>query len=262
MCSEFFTRVISILLLLNELSSFIIVAESWPTLCNPMDCSPPGSSVHGIFSGKNTGEGCYFLLQEISQPRDQTWVSWNGRQILYHGATREVPLLLNPYYNRWGKWGLQKSSHSGFWQGKNDLLTGLNKWNFSLASFIRLCKSWLIGKDLGAWKDWGQEEKQMIENELVGWMASLTQQTWVWVSSGRWRRTGKSSVLQSMGLKRVRQDVATEQQQHNCGQSWKRSTREPEELEPWEMSTAKILAPQQRRGDQLVPSDLPSLPIG
>ena len=28
-----------------------------------MDCSPPGSSVHGVFPGKNTGVGCHFLLQ-------------------------------------------------------------------------------------------------------------------------------------------------------------------------------------------------------
>ena len=35
------------------------------TLCNPMDCSPPGSSVHGISPGKNTGVGCHFLLQGI-----------------------------------------------------------------------------------------------------------------------------------------------------------------------------------------------------
>ena len=34
-------------------------------LCNPMDCSLPGSSVHGIFPGKNIGEGCHFLLQGI-----------------------------------------------------------------------------------------------------------------------------------------------------------------------------------------------------
>ena len=34
-------------------------------LCNLMDCSPPGSSVHGIFPGKNTGVGCHGLLQGI-----------------------------------------------------------------------------------------------------------------------------------------------------------------------------------------------------
>ena len=46
-----------------------------------------------------------------------------------------------------------------------------------------------------------------------GWMASLTQWTWVWTSTGRWRRTGKPGVVQSMGLQRVGHDWATEQQQ-------------------------------------------------
>ena len=48
-----------------------------------------------------------------------------------------------------------------------------------------------------------------------GWMASLTQQTWVWASSGRWWRTGKPGMLQSMGMQRVRHDLVTEQQQWN-----------------------------------------------
>ena len=39
------------------------LAQSCLTLCDPMDHSPLGSSVHGIFSGKNTGVGCHFLLQ-------------------------------------------------------------------------------------------------------------------------------------------------------------------------------------------------------
>ena len=47
-------------------------AQSCPTLCDPMDSSPPDSSVHGVLrqefsSGKNTGVGCHFLLQESSQ---------------------------------------------------------------------------------------------------------------------------------------------------------------------------------------------------
>ena len=45
-----------------------------------------------------------------------------------------------------------------------------------------------------------------------GWMASLTQWTWVWTNSRRWWRTGKPVVLQSMGSQRVRHDWATEQQ--------------------------------------------------
>ena len=42
-----------------------LVIQSRPTLCDPMDCSPPGSSVHGDSPGKNTGVGFYALLQGI-----------------------------------------------------------------------------------------------------------------------------------------------------------------------------------------------------
>ena len=40
-------------------------AQSCLTLCNPTDCSLPGSSVYGILQAKNTGVGCHFLLQGI-----------------------------------------------------------------------------------------------------------------------------------------------------------------------------------------------------
>ena len=43
-----------------------------------------------------------------------------------------------------------------------------------------------------------------------GWMASLTQWTWVWGDSGSWWWTGKPGVLQSMGSQRVGHDRATE----------------------------------------------------
>ena len=45
-----------------------------------------------------------------------------------------------------------------------------------------------------------------------GWVASPTQWTWVWANSGRWWRTEKPSVLQSMGLQRVGPNLATAQQ--------------------------------------------------
>ena len=44
-----------------------------------------------------------------------------------------------------------------------------------------------------------------------GWMASLTQWTWVWASSGRGWWTGKPGMLQSMGSQRVTHDWSTEQ---------------------------------------------------
>ena len=43
-----------------------------------------------------------------------------------------------------------------------------------------------------------------------GWMASLTQWTWVWVSAGNWRWTGRPGVLQSMGSQRVGPNWVTE----------------------------------------------------
>ena len=47
-----------------------------------------------------------------------------------------------------------------------------------------------------------------------GWMASPTQCTWIWASSGRQRRTEEPGVLQFMESQRVGHDVATEQQQN------------------------------------------------
>ena len=71
---------------------------------------------------------------------------------------------------------------------------------------------WLEEKDPDAGKDWRQE-KGMTD----GWMASLTQWTWVRANSGKWWRTGKPGVLQSMGLQRVRHNWVTEQQHTPIG---------------------------------------------
>ena len=42
-----------------------LVAQFCLTLCNPMECNLPGSSVHGVSPGQNTGVGCHALLQGI-----------------------------------------------------------------------------------------------------------------------------------------------------------------------------------------------------
>ena len=42
-----------------------LVTQLCPTLCDPVDCSPLGSSVHGDSPGKNTGVGCHALLQGL-----------------------------------------------------------------------------------------------------------------------------------------------------------------------------------------------------
>ena len=46
----------------------VLVAESYPILCNPMDCSPPGSSVHGIFQARPLEWVAIPFSREASQP--------------------------------------------------------------------------------------------------------------------------------------------------------------------------------------------------
>ena len=69
-----------------------LVAGSCPTLCDPMDCSPPGSSVHADSSGKNTRLGCHALLRGggSSHPRDRTQVSRIAGGLFTVWTTREA----------------------------------------------------------------------------------------------------------------------------------------------------------------------------
>ena len=135
-----FGRIGQILRLSNSKNSSIssvlyLVAQLCPTLCNPMDYSPPGSSVHGDSPGKNTGVGCHALLQGIfptqgsnpglphcwwilyclnhegrpkilewvvypfsrgtSWPRDQTGVSCIGGRFFTNWATQEAPVSMS-----------------------------------------------------------------------------------------------------------------------------------------------------------------------
>ena len=63
------------------------------THCDPMNCSPPGSSVHGIFQARIVGWVAISYSKGSSQPRDQTnvsCISCTGRQILQHSATSEA----------------------------------------------------------------------------------------------------------------------------------------------------------------------------
>ena len=73
---------------------------------------------------------------------------------------------------------------------------------------LRRRTDYWLRKDADAVKDWRQEEKGM--RGWDGWMASLTQWTWVWASfRSRWW-TGKPGVLESMELQRVGYDWGTE----------------------------------------------------
>ena len=66
------------------------VAQSGLTFWDPVDCSLPGFSVHGIFPGKNTRVVCHSLLQGISLIKGSNLGLLLGRWILYHWATWEA----------------------------------------------------------------------------------------------------------------------------------------------------------------------------
>ena len=67
-------------------------AQSCLTLCEPMDCSLPGSSVHGDSPGKNTGVGCHALLQGFFPTQGSNPGLPHCRQILYHLSHQGSPL--------------------------------------------------------------------------------------------------------------------------------------------------------------------------
>ena len=72
----------------------LMCSESCLSLCDPMDCSPPGSSVHGILQVRNTGVDCHVLLQGIFPTQ-----GWNQRFLyLLHCRWLIYPLSHWVYY--------------------------------------------------------------------------------------------------------------------------------------------------------------------
>ena len=71
-----------------------LVTQLCPTVCDPMDCSLPGSSVHGDSPGKNTGVGCHALLQGIFPIQRSNPGLPHCRQILYCLSHQGSPRIL------------------------------------------------------------------------------------------------------------------------------------------------------------------------
>ena len=76
------------------LPSVCLVTQLCLTLCDPMDCCPPGPSVHGDSPGKHTGVGWHALLQGIFPTQGSNPGLLLCRQILYHLSHQGSPLYL------------------------------------------------------------------------------------------------------------------------------------------------------------------------
>ena len=87
--------------------SVVLVAQSCPTLCNPMDGRLWGSSVHGTLQARMMEWVAISYPRGSSQPRDQTHVSWIIGEFFTFWATREAILLhdrpINWETRCWGK---------------------------------------------------------------------------------------------------------------------------------------------------------------
>ena len=95
---------------------------------------------------------------------------------------------------------IPKRNQPGIFIGRTDAEVPMTTWRAD-----SLEKTLMLGKI--------EEGGEGDDRGLDGWMASLTQWTWLWASSRRWWRTGKPGVLQSMGLQRVGHNWAAEKQQ-------------------------------------------------
>ena len=78
----------------------MLVTQLYPTLCDPIDCSTPGSSVHGILHARILEWVVISFSRGSSQPRDQTQVSCIAGRFFTIWATREA-LRFKVYIN-WG----------------------------------------------------------------------------------------------------------------------------------------------------------------
>ena len=92
-------------LLINSNSAVLcLVAQSYSTLCDPMDCSPPGSSVHEDSPGKNTGVGCHALLWRIFPSEGLNPGLLHCRGIFYplshQGSPRILEWVAYPFSSR------------------------------------------------------------------------------------------------------------------------------------------------------------------
>ena len=76
---------------------YCLVTQSCLTLSNPMDCSPPGSSVHGIHQARILEWVAIFLLQGIFPTQELNPGLLHCRRILHHlshqGSPREMIIL-------------------------------------------------------------------------------------------------------------------------------------------------------------------------
>ena len=178
------------------------VIQLCPTLCDPMDCSPPGSSVHGIFQARILEWVAIPFSRGSSWPRNQTWVSWVsciGMWILYHCATWETQLvtiksameeteLVYSVLWCWRRllkvpWTARRSNQSILKEISPGCSLEAVMLKLKLQYFGHFMRRVDSLEKTDAGKDRGQEEKGMTEDEMAGWHHWLNGRESEWTDS-------------------------------------------------------------------------------
>ena len=132
-----------------------------------------------------------WIIKMAEHQRNDAYKLWSWRRFLrvpWTARRFNQPILKE--INTWFEWNIQWKDWCWSWSS-NTLAT----WCQELTHWKRSwCWKWLKAGGEGDDRGWD------------GWIASPTQWTWVWVSSGSWWWTGRSGVLQSMGSQRVGHD--------------------------------------------------------
>ena len=111
-------------------------------------------------------------------------------------------LLRVPWTARWSNQSILKEISSEYsWNGLMMKLK-LQYFGHLMRRTDSFEKTLMLGKIEG--------RRRRGPHRMRWWMVSPTQRTWVWVNSGSWWWTGRTGMLQSMGLQRVRHDWATQ----------------------------------------------------
>ena len=188
-------------------SIFSLLSDiSKESTCNLRD---PGSiPVSERSSGEGNRKPLQYSCLENSRDRGVWWAA-------FHGVTKSWTQRIDAF-ELWCwrrllrvSWTARRSSQSILKDISPECSLEELMLKLELQYFATWCEELTHWKRLWCWerlRAWGEGDNRGWD----GWMASLTQWTWVWVSSGSWWWTGKPGVLQSMGSQRVRHAWATE----------------------------------------------------